>query len=58
MAGAFGVADSLSRTIAALEGMPYPLPRCSSHSVDTPCVRPESVGAARGQADLPSLYGI
>ncbi len=58
LAGAFGVADFLSRTIAALDGMPCPQPWSSGRSVDTPCVRPESVVAARGQADLSSLYGI
>lgn len=57
-AGAFGVADFLSRTIAALDGMPCPQPWNSGRSVDTPCPRPESVVAARGQADLSSLYGI
>ncbi len=58
VAGAFGVADFLSRTIAALDGMPCPQPWSSGRSVDTPCVRPESVVASRGQVDLSSLYGI
>jgi len=58
VSGAFGVADFLSRTIAALDGMPCPQPWSSGGPVDTPCVRPESVVTARGQADLSSLYGI
>ena len=56
--GAFGVADFLSRTIAALNGAPCPQPWTSGGSVETPCPRPEAVVAARGQADLKGLYGI
>lgn len=56
--GAFGVADYLSRTIAALNGAPCPQPWTSGGSVETPCPRPEAVVAARGQADLKGLYGI
>jgi len=55
---AFGVADFLSRTIAALDGAPCPQPWTSGGSAETPCPRPESVVAARGQADLSGLYGI
>lgn len=58
VAGAFGVADFLSRTIAALDGLACPQPWGFGRSVDMPCVRPESVVAARGQADLSSLYGV
>ena len=56
--GAFGVADFLSRTIAALNGAPCPQPWTSGGSVESPCPRPEAVVAARGQADLKGLYGI
>lgn len=56
--GAFGVADFLSRTLAALNGAPCPQPWTSGTSADAPCPRPESVVAARGQADLSGLYGI
>lgn len=58
LAGAFGVADFLSRTIAALDGARCPQPWTSGSSAETPCPRPESVVAARGQADLFGLYGI
>ena len=58
LAGAFGVADFLSRTIAALDGAPCPQPWTSGSSADTPCPRPETVVATRGQADLFGLYGI
>lgn len=58
LGGAFGVADFLSRTIAALNGAPCPQPWTSGSAAEAPCPRPESVVVARGQADLSGLYGI
>lgn len=56
-AAAFGMADFLSRTIAALDGEPCPQPWSVGEAPENPCTRPEVVVGGRQVVDVLSLYG-
>jgi hypothetical protein len=51
--GAFGVADYISRKIAAIAGAPCPMPREPGQPVEAPCPDPDAVGPVR---DVVALY--
>jgi len=53
---AFGMADFLSRTIAALDGEPCPQPWSVGEATENPCTRPEVVVGGRQVVDVLSLY--
>ena len=56
--GSWGVADWISRHMAAIDGHPCPMPWTPAESPDQPCPNPDPLPATRGYPDLSGLYGI
>lgn len=52
-AGAFGVADFISRKVAYAAGLPCPMPRDPGGAVELPCPDPDASGPP---ADVVALY--
>lgn len=56
-AGSYGMADFLSRSIAALDGRPCPMPWAPGEAVESPCPDPTGLPSERGGVpDVIALY--
>ncbi len=56
--GSWGVADWISRHMAALDGRPCVMPWTPTFAQDQSCPDPDSLPAVRGHPDLSGLYGV
>lgn len=56
--GSWGVADWISRHMAALDRRPCPMPWAPGAAQDQVCPNPDSMAYVRGWPDLSGLYGI
>lgn len=56
--GSWGVADWISRHMAALDGRPCPMPWTSGATPDQVCQNPDPLAYVRGWPDLAGLYGV
>ena len=56
--GSWGVADWISRHMAALDGRPCPMPWRIGLAPDPVCQNPDPLAYVRGWPDLASLYGV
>lgn len=56
--GSWGVADWISRHIAALDGRPCPMPWTPTYPQDQVCPNPDPLALERGWPDLNGLYGV
>ena len=56
--GSWGVADWISRHMAALDGRPCPMPWTRSFAQDQVCPNPDWLPPVRGFPDLAGLYGV
>lgn len=56
--GSWGVADWISRHMAAIDGRPCPMPWTPTFPQDQTCPNPDPLPAFRGYPDLSGLYGL
>ncbi|MEP1124166.1 MAG: SGNH/GDSL hydrolase family protein [Ilumatobacter sp.] len=56
--GSWGVADWISRHVAALDGRPCVMPWSPTFAQDQVCPDPDALPPLRGHPDLSGLYGI
>ncbi len=56
--GSWGVADWVSRHVAAMAGRPCPMPWVPGGTIESPCPNPDTVVAARGLPNIRALYGL
>ena len=56
--GSWGVADWISRHMAALDGRPCPMPWTVSDTPDLACPNPDPLAYVRGWPDISGLYGV
>ena len=56
--GSWGVADWISRHMAALDGRPCPMPWTRTFTQDQICPNPDPLAYVRGWPDLYGLYGV
>lgn len=56
--GSWGVADWISRHVAALDGRPCVMPWSPTFPQDQICPEPDALPSLRGHPDLSGLYGI
>ena len=56
--GSWGVADWISRHMAALDGRPCPMPWTPTFAQDQMCPNPDPLAYVRGWPDLFGLYGV
>ena len=57
--GSWGIADWISRHVAALDGRPCPMPWFAGQPVEAPCPHPDGLAAQRGGVpDVRRLYGL
>ncbi len=56
--GSWGVADWISRHMAALDGRPCAMPWTPTFGQDQVCPNPDGLPGVRGYPDLSGLYGI
>ena len=56
--GSWGVADWVSRHVAAMAGRPCPMPWVPGGPIESPCPNPDTLVAARGLPNIRVLYGL
>jgi hypothetical protein len=56
--GAWGVADWISRHVAAYDGKPCVQPWTVGDAPESPCPNPDSLSASRGMPNIASVYGV
>lgn len=56
--GSWGVADWISRHMAAIDGRPCPMPWTPSDPIEEICQNPDPLAFVRGWPDIPGLYGV
>ena len=56
--GSWGVADWVSRHMAAIDGRPCPMPWTPSEPIEAICQNPDPLAFERGWPDLAGLYGV
>lgn len=56
--GSWGVADWISRHMAAIDGRPCPMPWTPTFPQDQACPNPDPLAYVRGWPDLFGLYGV
>ena len=56
--GSWGVADWVSRHMAALDGRPCPMPWTPTAAPDEVCTNPDPLAYVRGWPDIAGLYGV
>ena len=57
--GSWGIADWISRHVAALDGLPCPMPWAPGRPIESPCPDPDGLPERRGGVpDVRALYGL